>query len=118
MRRSGCTSASNRTALPLDDRVGQSAARLHGLPAQVLDTGLVEQHEGAAQREIRRRTDVVGIFLARDAPVRLFGAVLAEQNDEWIEQGRHVKPDVLAKARLHGIESDLDKEVTPTAING
>jgi len=67
-------------------------------------------------REIRRRTDVVGIFPARDALIRLVGAVLAEQHDEWTEMRRYIGLDVLAKSRLTNPGTSPAEEVTLTAI--
>ena len=75
---------------------------------KIHSTNLLERVNG----EIKRRTDVVGIFPNEAAVTRLVGAILLEQNDEWAVQRRYMSLETLAPI------SDAPNVSLPAVANG
>ena len=64
-------------------------------------------------KEVKRRADVVGIFPNEASIIRLIGAVLFEQNDEWQTQHRYMQ--VEAFAQIDAVNADPILSITTEA---
>ena len=89
-----------RTVLTNPDAIGDEAVGGHGKhpPPFIRDTNPLER----VNREIGRRTDVVGIFPNDKALIRLAASVVIEQNDEWLVGRRYLSN--------HSLEAVLDEK--------
>ena len=109
--------AEARQARRLHGRGRGRRARLHELSAdhrpKIHSTNGLERLNG----EIKRRTEVVGIFPNDEAIIRLVGAILLEQNDEWaVQRARYMTLETIAALSddpVVGLPAVVDRPTRP-----
>lgn len=111
----------NHVALALSPRFPKAVAVLEAAEAetlsfydfppehwrQIYSTNPLER----LNKELKRRSAVIGIFPNRAAVLRLFGAILAEQNDEWLV-GRHY----FSETSMHRLTPANQEVATPIVV--
>ena len=107
--------AQGRQARNPDGRGRSRRPRLHDLPGRTPDQAALDNPLERLNGEIKRRTEVVGIFAPLATPpscawrdpwrappneaaiTRLVGAILLEQNDEWaVQRARYITLETIA----------------------